>query len=104
MSIRKKIANAIAPQVMRSVKEHLDEILNECIKCKEGDEEAIKACEYWQKKKLYRCEKVADILEKVKSDVAVDSVMPVVKGVEKVSAKITSAKDKIVEKFTKKKE
>jgi predicted Zn-dependent protease len=108
MSIKKKIANAIAPQIVRSVTEHFDEILNECLVCKNNDEEAIKSCDYWQRKKLYRCERVADILEKVKGDVAIDTVMPVVNAVDKasntVSAKITSAKDRIKNAFTKKKE
>jgi hypothetical protein len=101
MGIKNRVANAIAPQVIKSVNKHFEEILDECIKCKDNDQEAIKKCKYWETKTLYRCEKVADILEKVKSDVQVDTVMPVVKGVERVSAKITSAKDKLLKPFRK---
>jgi hypothetical protein len=109
MSVKSRLVKAIAPKAVTEVLNRQDRIIEECMICKNNDGEAVKACEFWVRKRLHRCERVADIIEGAVNAIRTESLMPVENAIVKATEVTASAadrmkalKDRVVSKFRKK--
>jgi hypothetical protein len=101
MGAKQRLIKAITPRVAKGVLNKEDDMIDACTQCKAGDKAAILACEYWLKKKLYKCPKIAAVLDDVVTGIASDATRPVTEAAMSVGDKIERVKEKIKKTFKK---
>ena len=100
--LKTRLVKAVSPKVAKGILSKEDDMIDACIKCKGEDKAAIMACEFWKKKKIYKCPKIADVLDGVISEVANDATRPITEASMTVGDKFQKIKDKIKKPFLKK--
>lgn len=104
MGAKERLVKAISPKIAKQVLSKEDDMIAVCVTCKGEDKAAILSCDFWKKKKLYKCPKIADVLDEVVSGVASDAVRPVTEAAMSVGDKFERIKERLKKPFLKKKE